>query len=108
MIRAVKQRPEERPDPDEEETEMKLAIRSVFAAALCILLGTAVYAEPNEPDYYYNGPLDSVTGQPVSSASAQTQVRLPNSPTGRAPISSLARATPQAPSSSRLPMARPL
>ena len=76
MIRAVKQRPEERPDPDEEETEMKLAIRSVFAAALCILLGTAVYAEPNEPDYYYNGPLDSVTGQPVSSASAQTQVRL--------------------------------
>ena len=76
MIRAVKMRPEKRPDAEEEDTEMKLAIRSAFVAALCILLSAAAYAEPNEPDYFYSGPLDSVTGQPVSSSSAQTQVRL--------------------------------
>ena len=61
-----------RPDADEEETEMKLAIRSVFAAALCVLLCAAVYAAPDDSDIYYSGPLDSVTGQPLTSAAAET------------------------------------
>ena len=60
------------PDADEEETEMKLAIRSVFAAALCVLLCAAVYAAPTDSDIYYSGPLDSVTGQPLTSLAAET------------------------------------
>ena len=50
---------------------MKHAIRAVLAAALCVLLGTAAYAAPNDPDIYYSGPLDSVTGAPLTSSAAE-------------------------------------
>ena len=55
---------------------MKLVMRLVFAAALGVLLSAAAYAEQDNSDFYYSGPLDSMTGRPVSLAPAQTQVRL--------------------------------
>lgn len=55
---------------------MKLAIRPVLAAALCILLSAAVYAAPDDSDFYYSGPLDSMTGQPLTASSAETRVRV--------------------------------
>ena len=55
---------------------MKLAIRLVSAAALCVLLSATAYAEPDNSDFYYSGPLDSITGQPLASSAAETQVRL--------------------------------
>lgn len=57
---------------------MRDVLRFALLAALCVLLSAAVRAEQDDADYYYSGPLDSLTGQPLSSApaSAQTQVRI--------------------------------
>ena len=56
---------------------MRYFMRFALAAALCALLSAAAHAGPDGADLYYSGPLDSLTGQPLSSAPAeQTQVRL--------------------------------
>ena len=54
---------------------MRYVLRLALVAALWVALSAAVRAE--QDDFYYSGPLDSLTGQPLSSATAaQTQVRL--------------------------------
>ena len=65
------------PRRQREETEMKYGLRLVLAAALCVLLSASVPAAWDDADFYYSGPLDSLTGQPLSSSPAvQTQARL--------------------------------
>lgn len=57
---------------------MRYVLRVALAAALCAALSAAACAEGDDGNFYYSGPLDSLTGQPLSSDSpaAETQTRI--------------------------------
>ena len=58
---------------------MRTALRAALMAAICLLMSTTALAE-GEIDFNYSGPLDSLTGEPmtspISSETASDRVRL--------------------------------